>query len=188
MRKILHIVESFGAGVYNYLINLLNNTADEFEMVVLYARREHTPENFEKEFDGKIRFIESKYMQRSIGINDLKAIFEIKKIIKNEKPDIVHLHSSKAGFLGRIAVNTKKIKTYYTPHGYSFLMQENSKMKKKIYKCVEKMLTFNHAITIACSKGEYEETLNLTKRALLVNNGVNLNSLISYIKRKKRRN
>lgn len=184
MKKVLHIAESFGAGVYNYLVNLLNSTADDFEMVVLYAKREHTPENFEKEFDSKIRFIESKYMHRNIGPNDLRAIFEIKKIIKEEKPDIVHLHSTKAGLLGRIAINTKKIKTYYTPHGYSFLMQESSGIKKKIYKLAEKCLTFNHAITIACSKGEYEETLKLTKRAMYVNNGVNLNCLMSYIKRK----
>lgn len=185
MKKILHIVESFGAGVYNYLINLLNNTADDFEMVVFYAKREHTPENFKEEFDNKIRFIESKYMQRDVGINDLKAILEIKKLIKEEKPDVVHLHSSKAGLLGRIAINTKKTKTYYTPHGYSFLMQDDSNYKKKLYKFIEKSLTLTQAITIACSKGEYNETLKLTDRVLLVNNGVNLNHLISYIKRKK---
>ena len=120
-------------------------------------------------------------MTRSIGLNDLKAFFEIKKIIKNENPDIVHCHSSKAGLLTRLAINTKKIKTFYTPHGYSFLMEDSSKLKRFIYKSIEKIGTLNHSVIVACSKGEYEESLKLTKRATYVSNGVNLEILRKYI-------
>ena len=38
---------------------------------------------------------------RQISIHDIKAFFEIKKICKNVNPDIIHLHSAKAGVLGR---------------------------------------------------------------------------------------
>ena len=41
---------------------------------------------------------------REIGlINDIRAFFKLYKLIKKEKPDIVHTHTAKAGTLGRIA-------------------------------------------------------------------------------------
>ena len=180
-KKIVHVVESFGGGVYNFLVDLLNNTIDEFDITVIYALRPQTPDNFINDFDKRIKFIHSKHMTRNIGLNDFKAFFEIKKLIKNESPDIVHCHSSKAGLLTRLAINTKKIKTFYTPHGYSFLMEDSSKLKRLIYRSIEKIGTLNHSIIVACSKGEYEESLKLTKRATYVSNGVNLEKLKKYI-------
>lgn len=172
-KKIVHIVEAFGGGVYNFLVDLLNDTIDYYDITVIYAKRPQTPKNFIDDFDKRIKFIDSKNLTREIGIKDLKALFEVKKILKEEKPDVVHCHSSKAGIIGRFAVNTKKIRTFYTPHGYSFLKEDDSKLKRFIYKFIEKLGTMNHSTTIACSKGEYEEALKLTKRATYVNNGIN---------------
>lgn len=180
-KKIVHVVEAFGGGIYNFLVDLLNNTIEEYDVTVIYALRPQTPKNFINDFDDRIKFIHSKYLQRSIGVNDLKAFYEIKKIIKQEKPDIVHCHSSKAGLITRLAVNTKKIKTFYTPHGYSFLMEDSSRLKRFLYKVIEKVGTFNNSTIIACSKGEYEESLKLTKRATYVSNGVNLEKLKEYM-------
>lgn len=179
--KMVHVVEAFGGGVYSFLVDLLNNIIDDYDITVIYALREQTPPNFLEDFDPRIKFIKSKYMQRSIGINDLKALFEIRKLINSINPEIVHCHSSKAGLLTRVGINTKKYKTFYTPHGYSFLMQDCSKVKRFIYKMIEKIGTYNHSTVIACSKGEYEESLKLTKRALYVSNGVNLNIIKPYI-------
>lgn len=44
------------------------------------------------------------------------------------KPDVIHLHSSKAGVIGRVAFNGE-IPMFYTPHGYSFLMENYKPMK-----------------------------------------------------------
>lgn len=52
-------------------------------------------------------------------IRDLKAFFQIKKLIKNNKYDLVHVHSSKAGFLGRMAAKFSGVpKIIYTVHGW----------------------------------------------------------------------
>ena len=183
-KKIVHVVESFGGGVYNFLVDLLNNTIDEFDITVIYALRPQTPDNFINDFDKRIKFIHSKYMKKNIRLNNIKELFKNKKIIKNESPDIIHCHSSKAGLLTRLAVNTKKIKIFYTPHGYSFLMEDSSKLKRLIYKSIEKIGTLNYSVIVACSKGEYEESLKLTKRATYVSNGVNLEKLKKYIPEK----
>ena len=44
------------------------------------------------------------YLKRDIQIiNDLRALWHLIRLFKREKPAIVHTHTSKAGFLGRIA-------------------------------------------------------------------------------------
>jgi len=61
-----------------------------------------------------------------------------------EKPDIVHLHSTFAGILGRLSLLLlspfRKPKVIYCPHGFSFLM-EGSQYKKKLFSKVELFLS-----------------------------------------------
>ena len=48
-------------------------------------------------------------------------LFKIIRIINKEKPAIIHAHSAKGGFLGRLAGNITKSKVIYTPHAFSYL-------------------------------------------------------------------
>lgn len=120
-KKIVHIVESFGGGVYSFLTDLINNTNEEFDITVLYGKRKETPKEFKKDFNKNVNFINIENFSRSINLKrDLKAIKEVKQNIKKINPDIVHLHSSKAGIIGRLAVSGRKTKMFYNPHGFSF--------------------------------------------------------------------
>ncbi len=177
-KKILHIVEAFGGGIYSFIVDLLKETNEDKEIVVCYSRRKQTPENFEKDFNKNIKFIDIKNFERSINlVKDLKAFFEVRNIIKQEKPDIIHLHSSKAGFIGRFATNGKRIKMLYNPHGFSFLMQNTSILKRKIYWIIEKIASFRNCKIVGCSKGEYEEALKLTSNAIRIDNGIDIDRL-----------
>jgi len=93
-----------------------------------------------KVLNKKIKKIECKYFKREISpLNDLKAIFFIKKIIKSNNYDIIHLHSSKAGVWGRLAAGKKyKNKVIYTVHGFDTILKAN-----KIFLFLEKLLK-NH--------------------------------------------
>lgn len=55
-------------------------------------------------------------VRRFSPFNDFKTIFTLRKLYLKYRPDIIHLHSSKSGFLGRIAFPPKKI--VYTVHGF----------------------------------------------------------------------
>ncbi|KLO21179.1 glycosyltransferase [Marinitoga sp. 1155] len=71
-------------------------------------------------------------------IEDIKGIHEIMKLIRQKNYDIVHLHSSKAGFIGRIAakiVGVKKI--VYTVHGW-WGIERFKGIKKHIFLNVER--------------------------------------------------
>lgn len=175
MKKIVHIVEAFGGGVFTFLVDLVNATIDDFDITIVYNLRNQTPNDFEKYFDKRVKFIRVEHLQRKIKIkNEIKAIQEIKQILKKIQPDIVHLHSSKAGVIGRMAVNTQKTKVLYNPHGFSFLMDNISGFKRNIYWAIEKIMTIKRATIIGCSKGEYEEAKKLTKKVAHINNGMDL--------------
>ena len=53
-------------------------------------------------------------------IHDLLAFLKIRKLIKLEKPDLIHAHTSKAGLISRIAGWTTKRPTVFTAHTWSF--------------------------------------------------------------------
>lgn len=177
-KKVLHVVEAFGGGIFSFLVDLVNGTNEEFEIVIAYSKRNQTPDNFESYFNKKVKFIEVKNFTRSISpINDFKAFIEVKNIIKEEKPQIIHLHSSKAGFIGRFATSGKKTKMLYNPHGFSFLMQNSSKIKRMLYWLIEKVGAMRKCTIVGCSEGEYEEALKLTSNSICINNGVNVETL-----------
>ncbi len=188
-KRILFITESLATGVQSYITDLSNGLVDTFDVYLAYSTRENeTNKNFKSFFDKRVHLIEVKSFCRSLNpLHDLKAFFEIKRIAKSIKPDIIHLHSSKAGALGRFAFNGRKIPLFYTPHGYSFVAEECSKVKKAIYKTFEWICARRSCTTISCGKGEFEDTRKLTKRCLYINNGINIDRMNEVINKTERK-
>lgn len=56
---------------------------------------------------------------RSPSLKVLRETIELRRILKDLGPDLVHLHSAKAGLVGRL-VNRGRIPTIYQPHAWSF--------------------------------------------------------------------
>lgn len=177
-KKILFIVEAMGGGVFTYTVDLANALSKTYDMYVAYAVRPQTPTDYKEYFDPTVELIEVKSFTRAINpIKDIKAVFEVRRIARAVKPDFIHLHSSKAGFIGRIAFNGKRIPLFYTPHGYSFLMENEKAPKRILFKAIEKVCAKRRCTTISCSYGEHQETLRLTDKAIYVNNGINTGEL-----------
>ena len=72
-------------------------------------------------------------------IENLKSIYRMYKLLKKEKPDIVHVHTPVAAVLGRIAAKMARVPTIiYTAHGFYF--HENMSPKKyKFFYTIEKL-------------------------------------------------
>lgn len=172
-KKILHIVEAFGGGVFTMLSDLCGYLDNNFEVVIAYSIRKQTPTNFTEYFPKNVKFVKVNNFTRNINpLKDIRALMEIRRIVKIENPDVIHLHSSKAGILGRIGIHNKNIKMLYNPHGFSFLKQDDSKLKRQIYKIIEKIATIINpkCIIVGCSKGEYDEARKLSKNSICINN------------------
>ncbi|MBR5317395.1 MAG: glycosyltransferase [Lachnospiraceae bacterium] len=185
-KKIMFIVEAMGGGVFSYIVDLANELVDSYEIYIAYAIRRQTPDNYSEYFDKRIHLIEVKNFCRAIDLKkDSSAFFEIKKIVTRIKPDVIHLHSSKAGVIGRLAFNGN-IPVFYTPHGYSFLMENYKPFKRMVFKGIERICAKRNCTTISCSIGEHKETLKLTKQATYVNNGINIEKLQAIIDKTKK--
>ena len=79
-------------------------------------------------------------LRREVSIiNDIRAFLYLYKLIKKENFTIIHTHSSKAGFLGRVAAMLNKTPiVIHTIHGFAFHDYMNS-FKKNIFIYLEKL-------------------------------------------------
>jgi glycosyltransferase involved in cell wall biosynthesis len=90
----------------------------------------------------------------------------------------VHLHSSNAGAVGRLAFPFGGgVKIIYTPRAYGFLQLDLKPWKIVLYRVIEKVLgKFPHT-TIACGQGEYELAKNLARKTEVINNSISTDYL-----------
>lgn len=164
--QIVHVTECLAGGVLTFLLNL-TKALDEEQHVIIYSRRDNTPDDVESLFGSNVKMVPWKYAGREIRAKqDLLALLELMRLLRQyPQADVVQLHSSKAGFLGRLACRllgrTKKV--FYLPHGLSFAREDVSAKKKRFYTCLEKLGNSFCGDVIACSNSE---------RNLLVKNGI----------------
>ncbi len=99
-------------------------------------------------------------------VKDIIAFWKIYKIIKKEKPDIVHTHTSKAGFIGRWAAWFLRLTTYdlrlmkiiHTPHGHIFYGYYG-KLKSLFFLLLERVTAKITNQLVALTEGEKNESL-----------------------------
>ena len=131
--RILHIAQAAG-GVDRYIRMLLKYLDKEkFENILVCSQ-----DFREEDYKNLVDFFEQVKMDRAIGSNDLKAIGEVRRLIKRYNPDIVYAHSSKAGAIARVADIGLKNHCLYNPHGWAFNMRCSAK-KKAMYTAIEKI-------------------------------------------------
>lgn len=131
--RILHVAQAAG-GVDRYIRMLLKYLDKEkFENILVCSQDFH-----EEDYKGLLDSFEQIEMTRAIGRTDLKAIKEVRALIKKYNPDIIYAHSSKAGAIARVADIGLKNHCIYNPHGWAFNMRCSAK-KKAIYTAIEKM-------------------------------------------------
>lgn len=180
MKKILMVCEAFGGGVFTYVSQLCNDMVDDFEVYLAYSLRPQTPENYRDFLDKRVHLIEVKnFSTKGLTniLNDIKVVQELRVIEKKVQPDIIHLHSSVAGGIGRLVFKGKNNTVVYTPHGYAHILMGNG-AKCKMYEFIESILgRISNAITLTCCESEDEVAKGLTKRTAYIETGVNLADL-----------
>lgn len=96
------------------MANIVNSICEQHEVMVIAG--EGDGKIFDN-IDDRVVKIQYPHLRRAISvINDVRAMFFIRKKYNEFKPDVIHLHSSKVGLLGRLILPRKKI--IYTVHGF----------------------------------------------------------------------
>lgn len=178
MKKVLMVCEAFGGGVFTYVTQLCNDMVSEFDVYLAYAKRPQTPENFRDFIDPRVHLIEvMNFGQLQNPVADIKVIRELRQIEKQVNPDIIHLHSSIAGGIGRIAFKGNHNSVIYTPHGYSFILMGGG-LKSKVYRAMESFLGHHsNSLILTCTESEDEVSKTLSNRTAYIETGVNLADL-----------
>lgn len=177
--KILYCITSASwGGAQLHVLELCADQLKRGNEVIFIVGNEGSLLDKVKKLKGlKIIFLPS--LVREINpINDMKAIIELRKIIKKESPDIIHLHSSKAGVVGRIAAIglRKRVKVIFTVHGWAFTDGVSSTLKKHLYRKIEKSVARFTDLFICVSNydakiGKRDGVLNNKSNVVVIHNG-----------------
>jgi glycosyltransferase involved in cell wall biosynthesis len=187
--KVVHVIEPFASGVAFFVKSLAETMPDDTHIVVHGERKEvMAAEEVKKLFPRKnVRFVRWKSANRSINpIKDIMALRELYTILrrlkKNDFIDAVHLHSSKSGFLGRLACKLAGISNVvYTPHGAYFFAGRNA-IIRSFYCCLEKLGNSLGGQVVCCSESEFEAFKKIGIKATYINNGIHISEKASFDK------
>ena len=141
--KVLHLITRMNTGgPAVFLDHLTHAIHPSCESVIGYGHCESNETDYTEDHELSATLIKIKHLHRSLNpIDDIRAFFEIRKIIKIEKPKVVNTHTSKAGVLGRIATKSvnRRIKVVHTFHGH-LIYGYFARYKSLIFTIIERFL------------------------------------------------
>ncbi len=118
-----------------------------------------------------------KYLRPDISIlSDLLAVVQTSLLIYKYRPSLLHIHSSKAGFIARLACLLTRTPCIFTVHGWSF-NSTSSPFLTKLYIILEFFLSFVPLKIICVSHVDYLRGIKLLipkHRLLVIQNTSNL--------------
>lgn len=176
--RILHIITNTElGGAQKVCIDLCNIAAKEGHDVAVtsmaggYLWSQLLPQ---------VKQYQLKHMVKPIKpLKDLKTLFELIKVKKDFKPDIIQLHSSKAGILGRIVGLGMSKRVVYTVHGF-----DSIRLKYRIFLPLEKI--FQHFCGGIVGVSDYDNknlhSENITRNVCTIYNGISEKAIVPETK------
>ncbi|MDO8443247.1 MAG: glycosyltransferase family 4 protein [bacterium] len=195
--KILYILTKSGiGGAQKYVKDLAENLdKNKFEAKIIYGGVES-------------RWLSNKTYPWLFFINDWLAVFELLKIFKLERPDIVHSNSSKAGVIGAIAAKLfnvtchmparqslgdggSRVAVVFTAHGWVFNHTNELKWLVRLFYIFLHKIAGLFTDKIICVSG-YDYNLALEydicepEKLVKIHNGIDAN--MKFLSKKEARN
>lgn len=171
-RLLIAITLAETGGAQSYVAQLLPALAERYDVVVAA----HGPGPLEAAAErAGARFVPLRYVRRRIGLRDLAGLVELVRLFRRERPDLVHLNSSKVGALGRVAAWIARVPVrVFTVHGWSFAPHDGA--SETAYRLLERALA-PLAWTICVSSGDRAKAPWLNGRVVVIPNAVDVPSM-----------
>lgn len=176
MTKVVHIITrlDFGGAQGNTLHTARNLDKARYEASIICG---HSGDLEHRVSDGNIRYAENLVRQVS-PLKEIKAFFELRRLLLALKPGIVHTHSSKAGILGRLAARSAGVPVIvHTFHGFGFHPLQHP-LVRGLYVFLEKVCARFTDALVFVSRSNQETALALRigdrARYRLIRSGVPL--------------
>ncbi|MFF7734387.1 glycosyltransferase [Streptomyces sp. NPDC007984] len=113
---VLHIAQSSGGGVARVVADLAARQQARGDRVVVACLPDTRLSTAAAQGGAEVRVWNAR---RSPGPALVKEAAELHRLVERVRPDVVHLHSSKAGLAGRLALRGA-LPTVFQPHAWSF--------------------------------------------------------------------
>ncbi|MCB4790978.1 MAG: glycosyltransferase [Elusimicrobia bacterium] len=187
--KIIHIITRIDVGGTADDITTIFNKLDKnkYEQILIYGPGQ-------VDLGDTVRNYRIPELKRELSLmDDFVSFWKIYNIINDEKPAILHTHSSKSGFLGRWAawlfnllatfrIQHSKIKIVHTPHGHVFYGYEFGRLKTRLFILLECLTSPITDRFIALTEGEKNESVKFCrvnpKKWEVINSGVGLDDAL----------
>lgn len=178
-KKVLFLItKSNWGGAQRYVYDLATNLPkNEFEARVAFGQEGLLASKLK---GAQIVTFSITSLQRDISMfNDVKSFFELLRLFRAEKPDIVHLNSSKAGGIGALAARFAGVpQIIFTAHGWPFWEHRNPISRGIIYLFSWLTALLSHKIIVV---SDYDlsvaQKMPLTAhKTIRIYNGIDLHS------------
>ena len=118
LRVLVVITRGEAGGAQVHVLELVRGLRGQVDFQVAIGDREFLALELEKS-GIPVHVVEG--LQRSVSPrSDLRALRELRTLIRTVKPNLVHTHSSKAGLLGRLAARSLGVPVIHTAHAWAF--------------------------------------------------------------------
>src|SRR6185437_8651234 len=120
-----------------------------------------------------VRVISVPGLARDVGLQDFAAYRELEKLIAAEKPDVLHVNSSKAGGLGALAGRRMRVpRVIFTAHGWAHREPRPFLERAAIWMLSFATVLLSHQVIVVSEK-DFKDAPAFTKRKIaLIRNGI----------------
>lgn len=134
MKKILYVITKANwGGAQRYVFDLATNLPKEqFEVAIALGGNGLLAQKLQ---EAGTMIYHSRSLGRDMSVGkDIKSFFELYRLFKKVRPDVVHLNSSKAGGVGALAARLAGVKKIiFTAHGWPFWERRNALARAVIW-------------------------------------------------------
>ena len=186
--RVLHIITRLdkGGSAENTFLTVTGLDKTSYDVTLMSGPVEEPIQDRRKQI-GKygIKHVFIPELVRNISlVNDLKTIIKIYRILRKEKFDIVHTHTSKAGLLGRLAAKLARIPIIiHTPHGHVFFGYFGP-FRSKMFIFLEKLASRITDKIIALTNREKEDYKSFgvidEDKSVVIYSGIELNKFKDF--------
>lgn len=181
MKNILHIIgNSEYGGIVPYVYALCLESQKRGDNPRVLATNSRIIDYFESR---KIEVVKFKGIYRKISLNDIIDIIRLVYYLKFSKFDVVHTHTSKGGFIGRIAAYLAGVNfIVHTSQGFAFNDFTSNIFLKFTLLWLEKLAALFSDLLIVVNKNDLDLVLSLNiinvAKVKLIHNGIIIDNIL----------
>ena len=153
--RICHVIECGATGALEMVLLMAESQrAAGHRVLVVYSPRPGTPNNLHARVHPDVRL--ARVAMRPLALRVAGWHRRFSRLLRGWKPDVLHFHGARAGFLGRLVAGPRfRRRALYSPHCISLMHLDRSGIERALFRTLERFA--NHvceSVYVACCEPE----------------------------------